>query len=155
MRPAAFFSIVLVVFFAVHPVPSFAKDDRITGVSQAPFAQVSAALQRAVAAHKLTLVGISDVKKGALPKGPAIKGNQVVMVLRQDLLARLVKADPTAAFEAPMRFHVYENQNGTATVTYVKPSVLLRAYKNPEVRAVGEELDLVFTSVMGLALTPR
>jgi len=154
MRPAAFSLIVLVVFLAVQPVPIFAKDDRITGVSKAPFARVTAALQKAVAQHKLTLVGISDVKKAPQPKGTTIRGNQVVMVFRNDLLTRLVKADPAAAFEAPMRFHVYENQDGTATVTYVKPSVLLRSYRNPEVRAVGEELDLVFTSVMGLALTP-
>lgn len=111
MRPAAYSAIVLLLLFAVHPVPGFAKDDRIAGVSKAPFAQVSAALQKAVAEHKLTLIGISDVKQVAQPKG--------------------------------------------TTVSYLKPSVVLRSYKSPDVRAVGEELDLVFTSIMGLALVPR
>ena len=37
---------------------------------------------------------------------------------------RLLNADPAAGFEAPIPIDIYENTDGTATISYVPPSVV-------------------------------
>ena len=73
-------------------------------------------------------------------------------VFRNDYAVRLIKADPAAAFEAPMRIYVYENADGTATVTYIRPSALFAPYRHPDIRAVGAELDPLFKAIVDRAL---
>lgn len=132
-----------------------AQDARVTAVSRAPFANVAEALERAITDQNLVLVCHADAQRGAQARGVSIKGNQVMMVFRNDYALRLIKADPAAAFEAPMRIYVYENADGTATVTYVLPSVLLAPYRHPDIRAVGDELDPLFKAIVDRALAAR
>jgi uncharacterized protein (DUF302 family) len=154
MRRTALCVIVPLVL-AIAPAPSAGQEGRITAVSKAPFAHVATALERAIADEKLALVCHANAQRGAQGRGVSIKGNQVMMVFRNDLAVRLIGADPGAAFEAPMRIYVYENADGTATVTYVPPSVLLAPYRHPAVRAVGAELDPVFKRIVDQALASR
>jgi uncharacterized protein (DUF302 family) len=133
----------------------FAQEGRVTARSRAPFAKVTEALEQAITDHKMALVCHADAQKGAAARGVAIKGNQVLMVFRNDLAVRLIAADPEAAFEAPMRIYIYENPDGTATVSYVPPSVVLARYKHPTVRAVATELDPIFKAIVDRAVVPR
>ena len=66
------------------------------------------------------------------------------MVFRPDFAIRLLAADPKAGFEAPIRIYLYENTDGTATVSYLPPSAVFAPYRNPEVQAIGAELDPIF-----------
>ena len=66
------------------------------------------------------------------------------MVFRNDFAVRLLAADAAAGFEAPIRIYVYENADGTATVSYIAPSVVFAPYQNAEVQAVAKELDAIF-----------
>jgi uncharacterized protein (DUF302 family) len=77
------------------------------------------------------------------------------MVFRNDFAVRLIAGDPEAAFEAPMRIYIYENSDGTATVSYVPPSVVLAPYKHPTVRAVATELDPILKAIVDRAVAPR
>jgi uncharacterized protein (DUF302 family) len=135
--------------------PVAAQDGRVAAASRAPFARVAEALERAIADEKMALVCHANAQRGAEARGVRIKGNQVMMVFRNDFAVRLLAADPMAGFEAPIRIYLYENPDGTATVAYLPPSVVLARYKHPEVQAVAAELDPIFRAIVDRALAAR
>ncbi len=131
------------------------QEGRVTATSRAPFGRVSQALEQAITDAGMTLVCRADAQRGAAARGVTIKGNQVFMVFRNDFAVRLLAADPAAGFEAPMRVYLYENPDGTATVTYVPPTTVFGPYRKPEVRAVAAELDRIFKTIVDRALAVR
>jgi uncharacterized protein (DUF302 family) len=136
-------------------VPVQAQDARITTVSRVPFQQVAEALERAVGEEKMGLVCHANAQRGAAARNVTIKGNQVLMVFRPDFAIRLLAADPRAGFEAPIRIYVYENADGTATVSYLPPSAVFAPYRNPAIQAIGAELDPIFKAIVDRALAAR
>ena len=130
------------------PVTVRAQEPRITLKTTAPFARVAEALECAVTEEKRGLVCHANAQRGAAGRGVTIKGNQVLMVFRNDFAVRLLAPDPAADFEAPIRIYVYENDDGTATVSYLPPSVVLAPYRHPEVQAVARELDGIFNAIV-------
>ena len=136
-------------------VPAYAQDARITAVSRAPFQKVAEALERAIAEEKMGLVCHANAQRGAAGRGVTIKGNQVLMVFRPDFAIRLLAADPRAGFEAPIRIYLYENADGTTTVSYLPPSAVFAPYRNPEVQTIGAELDPIFKAIVDRALAVR
>ncbi len=153
MNPTITLTIALVVCFA--PVSGLAQESRVTVVSRAPFAQVAEALEKAIAEQKMALVCHANAQRGAAARGVSIKGNQVLMVFRNDFAVRLLTAEPSAGFEAPIRIYVYENPDGTATVSYLPPSMVFAPYRHPEVRAVAHELDPIFKAIVDRSLAAR
>ena len=148
--------VTAVVFTAALAVsPALAQDGRVTAVSRAPFPKVAEALEKAVADHKMALVCHANAQKGAAGRGVSIKGNQVLMVFRNDFAVRLLAVLPQAGFEAPIRIYVYENADGTATVSYAPPSAVFAPYKHPAVKAIAAELDPIFKAIVGAALAVR
>ena len=118
-------------------------------------ASLAEALEQAIAAQKMALVCHANAQRGAAARGVSIKGNQVLMVFRNDFAVRLLAAEPAAGFEAPIRIYVYENADGTATVSYLPPSIVFAPYQHPEVRAVARELDPIMKAIVEQALTVR
>lgn len=150
--------IVLVALTAsgwLTAAPAHGQDARITAVSGGPFQKVAEALERAITEQKMGLVCHANAQRGAAGRGVTIKGNQVLMVFRPDFAIRLLAADPRAGFEAPIRIYVYENADGTATVSYLPPSAVFAPYRNPEVQAIGAELDPIFKAIIDRALATR
>jgi uncharacterized protein (DUF302 family) len=139
----------------VLPAAGSAQEARVTAVSRAPFAKVAEALERSIADQKMALVCHANARAGAAARGVAIKGNQVMMVFRNDFAVRLLAADPAAGFEAPIRIYLHENPDGTATVSYLPPSVIFASYPSAAVRAVGAELDPIFRAIVERALAAR
>jgi uncharacterized protein (DUF302 family) len=137
------------------PTQGAAQDGRITVKSTAPFGQVAEALERAVTEEKMALVCHANAQRGAAARGVTIKGNQVLMVFRNDLAVRLLAADTAAGFEAPIRIYVYENADGTATVSYSLPSVVFAPYRHAEVQAVARELDVIFKTIIDRGVAGR
>jgi uncharacterized protein (DUF302 family) len=132
-----------------------AQDGRITFTSKAPFAKVAEALEKAIADQNMGLVCHANAQKGAAARGVNLAGNQVFMVFRNDFAVRIINAAPEAGFEAPIRIYLYENSDGTATLTYIKPSAILRPYTQPEVGKVAAELDPIFEKIVAQALAGR
>src|SRR5215468_882688 len=152
------FSFVVAGFIAgviTLPVTVRAQEPRITLKTTAPFAPVAEALECAVTEEKRGLVCHANAQRGAAGRGVTIKGNQVLMVFRNDFAVRLLAADPAAGFEAPIRIYVYENADGTATVSYLPPSVVFAPYRHPEIQAVAKELDGVFKAIVDRGVTVR
>lgn len=146
-------SLLLAVAASAQPV--FGQDGRVTGVSRAPFARVADVLEKAIADEKMALVCHANAQSGAAARGMSIKGNQVLMVFRNDFAVRLLAADAAAGFEAPIRIYLYENADGTTTVSYLPPSVIFAPYRHEGVQAVARELDPVFKRIVDRALATR
>lgn len=148
-------AISLGLLLIAYVTPVGAQASRVTTVAGAPFAKVAAALEQAVTDHKMGLVCHANAQRAAAGRGVTIKGNQVLMVFRNDFAVRLLNADPPAGFEAPIRIYVYENADGTATISYIRPSAVFAAYTNPEVQKVAAELDPIFKAIVDQALSTR
>jgi len=148
-------AVLLPSLAAAASPPAAAQDGRVTAVSRTPFRNVAEALEQAIAEQKMALVCHANAQRGAAARGVTIKGNQVMMVFRNDFAVRLLAADPKAGFEAPIRIYLYENPDGTATVTYAPPSAVFAPYPHPEVQAVAAELDPIFKAIIDRALAAR
>jgi uncharacterized protein (DUF302 family) len=132
-----------------------AEESRVTVKSTAQFARVAETLERAVTDEKMGLVCHANAQRAAAGRGVAIKGNQVLMVFRNDFAVRLLAADLAAGFEAPIRIYIYENADGTATVSYLPPSTVFAPYRHPEVQAVAKELDEIFKAIVDRGVAVR
>lgn len=152
-------ALVLVALVAIVAGPSLTRGavpaGRLTVTSTAPFGRVAEALERAVGEEKMALVCHANAQRGAAARGVTIRGNQVMMVFRNDFAVRLLAADPAAGFEAPIRIYVYENADGTATVSYIPPSAVFASYRHPEVQAVARELDGIFERIVERGVAAR
>ncbi len=148
-------STLLAVSALLTSVPALAQDGRLTAVSRAPFQKVAEALEQAITEQKMALVCHANAQAGAAARGVKITGNQVMMVFRNDFAARLLAADPKAGFEAPIRIYLYENSDGTATVSYLPPSSVFAPYAHTEVKKVAAELDPIFKAIVDRALAAR
>ena len=156
MRGGFVFVVAGVIAGAITTLPvtvSAQEGRRITVTSAAPFSRVAEALERAVTEEKMGLVCHANAQRAAAGRGVTIKGNQLLMVFRNDFAVRLTAADPTAGFEAPIRIYVYENADGTATVSYIPPSTVFAPYRHPEVQAVARELDPIFKAIVERGVT--
>ncbi len=153
MNRTSALAVALIVFLS--PIAGAAQDGRVTAVSRAPFRQVAEALEKAIAEQKMVLVCHADAQRGAAARGVSIKGNQVFMVFRNDVAVRLLAAEPATGFEAPIRIYLYENADGTATLTYLPPSVVFAPYQHADVRVIARELDPIFKTIVERALVAR
>jgi uncharacterized protein (DUF302 family) len=141
--------------FGIPSTRASAQESRVTVKSTAPFGRVAEALERAVSDEKMALVCHANAQRAAAGRAVTIKGNQVLMVFRNDFAVRLLAADPAAGFEAPIRIYVYENADGTATVSYLPPSAVFAPYRHPEVQAVAKELDPIFKAIVDRGVAAR
>jgi Domain of unknown function DUF302 len=80
------------------------------------------------------LVCHANAQRAAVGRGVTIKGNQVLMVFRNDFAVRLLAADPAAGFEAPIRIYVYENADAPPRCLIVRRVSSLRPTSTPRFR---------------------
>ncbi len=105
----------------------------------------------AIAGNKMGVVARASATNGAKSLGITIAGNQVVMVFHPKYAVRMLKASVAAGIEAPLRFYITENDDGTATLTYRKPSSVFAPYDNADLDAMALELDTIFASIAAAA----
>ena len=98
--------------------------------------------------NKMGLVTHANAQAGAASRGAKIRGNQVIGVFRPDFAIRMLKASAEAGFEAPIRVYIYDNENGTATIAYLKPSDVFAPYSNPDLDQMAKELDVIFARIV-------
>lgn len=107
-------------------------------------------LSAAIKAEKMGLVNHASASDGARAQGITIPGNRVVGVFRNDFARRMLEASLAAGIEAPVRFYVTENPDGTATLSYRTPSAVFAPYMDEggeELAMLAEELDRVFAAI--------
>ncbi len=113
-------------------------------------------LGKAVKANKMGLVTRASATLGAKSLGKTIPGNMVVGVYRPDFAVRMLAASVPAGIEAPIRFYITENGDGTATLSYKRPSAAFAPYTDggAALRALAAELDTIFAKIAREAAAP-
>ena len=107
-------------------------------------------LDEAAAKHKMGIVSRASATIGAkkvLDK--TIPGNMVVGVYHPRFAVRMLEASIPAGIEAPIRFYITENEDGTATLRYRKPSAVFAPYDDggEALDELAAELDEVFAAI--------
>ncbi len=107
-------------------------------------------LEEAVVAEEMGLVTNVGPTQAAAQRGEEIPGNRVIGVFRNDFAVRAVRASVPAMIEAPIRFYVTEEEDGTATLSWKTPGHVFAPYLDEggeDLRAVADELDEIFEAI--------
>tara|TARA_R110002167_G_scaffold83009_4_gene226076 strand:+ start:1401 stop:1871 length:471 start_codon:yes stop_codon:yes gene_type:complete len=115
------------------------------------FDTLIADLKDAIAANDMGLVTQASASAGASRRGVTIPGNMVLGVYRNDFAVRMLAASVPAGIEAPLRFYATEDVDGTATLTYRKPSAVFGPYGSAELNVMARELDAIFRRIAEIA----
>ena len=75
----------------------------------------------------------------------------VIGVYRNDFAVRMLEASVPAGIEAPLRFYLTENADGTATLSYRAPSAVFKPYGSAELDAMASKLDPIFARIAAQA----
>lgn len=112
------------------------------------FQKLRRRLDAAIEKHKVYVVSRASASAGAKHRGIKIAGNMVIGVYRNDFAVRMLKASVPAGIEAPLRFYLTENADGTATLTYRKPSAVFAPYGSKALDALARELDGIWANIV-------
>ncbi|MEQ9609274.1 MAG: DUF302 domain-containing protein, partial [Kiloniellaceae bacterium] len=76
-------------------------------------------------------------------------GNTVIGVYRPDFAVRMLEASTAAGIEAPIRFYVTENADGSATLSYKTPGTVFAPYADggQALQDLAAELDEIFARI--------
>ena len=142
---------LLAACLAVPHSVSAQSDDPLAGTvtleSTRSFEELRTSLEEAVEANEFAVVTTASASAGAESRGVSIPGNLVVGVFRNDYAVRMLEASVPAGIEAPLRFYVTENADGTASLTYREPTVIFAPYGVPELDAMAAELDPIWQRI--------
>ena len=133
---------------------AFADPQTIVIATPHSFARLQARLDAAVTANGFFSVTSASASAGAAGRGITIPGNLVVGVFRNDYAVRMLEASIAAGIEAPLRFYVTENGDGTATLSYRAPSRVFAPYGVAALTAMAGELDPVWAKIARDAAAP-
>lgn len=152
------FLISICIFLApltVPFVPAFA--DTITPrpgwvITKTPHAykDLYPRLKAAIKANKMGHITTASATLGAKGRGLTIAGNRIVGVYNNKWAVRMLEASVAAGIEAPIRFYLTENSDGTATLSYKTPTSVFTPYfdnAKPDLKAMASELDAVFKAI--------
>ncbi len=104
-------------------------------------------LDAAIRKHRMGVVGRASASMGAARRGIEIPGNAVFGVFRNDFAVRMLRASVPAGIEAPLRFYVTQNDDGTSRLSYRRPSAVFKPYGSAELDAMAVELDAIFAKI--------
>ncbi|MEH6631056.1 MAG: DUF302 domain-containing protein [Halopseudomonas aestusnigri] len=126
---------------------SYPYDGVVSIKVEKPYKELSADLKDAIKLNKMGLVTRATASGGAAAQGITIPGNMVVGVYRNDFARRMLAASIPAGIEAPIRFYLTENKDGTTNLTYRKPSAVFAPYNSEELDVMAKELDAIFDAI--------
>lgn len=107
-------------------------------------------LKSAVKANKMGVVTQAGPTKAAANRGVTIPGNRVIGVFNNVYAVRTLNLSTAAMIEAPIRFYVTENSDGTAILSYKTPSLVFAPYMDEageELAVIAGELDAIFATI--------
>lgn len=149
-------ALCLAVFVAASSAasaqPAFPFADARVETVRAPYATLVERLERAIEANGMRLVARASATVGAAERGLTIPGNAVLMVFRNDYAVRMLDASIAAGIEAPIRFYVTENRDGTTSLSWRPPSAVFAPYRSAALDALAAELDPIFARIAADAI---
>jgi uncharacterized protein (DUF302 family) len=146
------FAFLLLLVSTARADNGFPYPGTLVKPSSKSFEKLFSDLQAAVGANNMGIVGRASASMGASRRGIKIPGNAVIGVYRNDFAVRMLKASVPAGIEAPLRFYITENQDGSANLTYRKPSAVFAPYGSADLDAMARELDEIFAAIAAQAL---
>ena len=113
------------------------------------FNALVSSVRAAAKANGMIVVTQAGPTKAAASRGITIPGNRVMGVYNNDFAVRMLEQSVSAMIEAPVRFYVTENTDGTATLSWKTPSFVFAPYaiEAPGVTAIAKELDAKFLAI--------
>ena len=93
----------------------------------------------------------------AAKRGITIPGNRVIGIFNNDFAVKILRLSPHAMIEAPVRLYVTENADGTATLSYKRPSEVFAPYAaegGAGLAALASDLDARFAAIAAAAIRP-
>jgi uncharacterized protein (DUF302 family) len=132
-----------------------AREGWFVAASADGFEALSARLDAAVGENGMAVVTRAGPTKAAAARGVTIPNNQVVGVFNNDFAVRILDLSTAAMIEAPIRFYLTENADGTASLSYKRPSTVLAPYADEggaALAAIAAELDARFEMIAQAAL---
>ncbi|PCH65668.1 MAG: hypothetical protein COC12_14275 [Rhodobacteraceae bacterium] len=144
---AAFISLLASTGFA-QSIP--ARDGWVVIETAKSYTDLISALKSAVKANKMGVVTQAGPTKAAKGRGITIPGNRVIGVFNNDFAVKVLETSTSAMIEAPIRFYITENTDGTATLSYKTPSHVFAPYMNEGGARLGElasALDARFDTI--------
>ena len=131
------------------PAPA-APEGLVTAKTPHSYKDLIERLDTAVKAHKMGLVTRASATVGAKAAfDKVMPGNMVVGVYHPRFAVPMLEASVPAGIEAPIRFYITENDDGTASLTYRKPTVIFAPYEDggEKLKKLAKDLDEVFASI--------
>jgi uncharacterized protein (DUF302 family) len=125
LRPLSLVTISCI--FLVAPSPSTRPETDVgyrVVHTAASYPQLEERLKAAIAKNAMNLVNRASASDGAKGRGLAIRGDAVIGVFRNDFAVRMLEANVDAGIEAPVRFHLVEEADGTASIRFYLPSAV-------------------------------
>jgi len=130
------------------PLLASAQGTFETVATTSTFAELQERLTKAVEANKMIVVTKACASCGAQRRGITIPGNIVFGVFRNDFAVRMLEASVPAGIEAPIRFYITENRDGTASLSYRMPSAVFAPYSSADLDAMAQELDQLWQRII-------
>ena len=118
-------------------------------------ATLVADLKSAAKANGMGIVTQAGPTATARKRGITIPENRVIGVFNNDFAVKVLAASTAAMIEAPIRFYVTENADGTATLSYKTPSYVFAPYSDEggeTLDNLASALDAVFAEIAAQAI---
>lgn len=118
--------------------------------TQQTYSELLHTFHEAVDAEGMAVVTEAGPTEVAASRGETIPGNRVLGVFRNDFAVRIIRISVPAMIEAPVRFYVTEEDDGTATLSWKTPSHVFDPYMGQGedgLRDVAGELDTIFEAI--------
>ena len=153
----AIISAVMLMASAVAPVLAIEAGDfpapgfHVTATPHG-FGALVKRLEAAIKDNGMFAVTRASATKGAASLGITIPGNMVIGVYHPKFAVRMLEASIPAGIEAPLRFYVTENADGTATLSYRAPSATFAPYGSAALDVMAGELDVIFAAIAAAAV---
>ncbi|MFD3190646.1 DUF302 domain-containing protein [Sedimentitalea sp. HM32M-2] len=132
-----------------------ARPGWVVQASDKPYEALIGAVKSATRANGMGVVTEAGPTGAAASRGITIPGNRVIGVFNNDFAVRLLALSTAAMIEAPIRFYVTENADGSATLAYKTPSHVLAPYLDEGGAELGDlaaALDARFAAIAAAAL---
>ncbi|UWQ93980.1 DUF302 domain-containing protein [Rhodobacteraceae bacterium M385] len=118
------------------------------------FATLTERTRAAVSDNGLGVVTRAGPTGAAANRGVTIPGNMVIGAFNNAFAVRILRLSTPAMIHAPIRLYVTENGDGTATLSYIRPSHLFAPYidtADPDLAVAARELDVIFAAIAAQA----
>lgn len=130
------------VAFAQKPAPPF----QVVQLSKYDFSDTVELLKGAIEAQNLMVIKEIDAQKMLRLVDVQTKGMKQILFFHPRYMKRIMKANPNATIEPPLKIVVMEKPDGKVAIKYKSPSYLFGQYAGLEV--IGAELDNLVAKIV-------